>query len=444
MSFLEKTFKLKENKTNISTELTAGFTTFMTMAYILAVNPMILSNTGMDKGALFTATAISAAIGTLLMALLANLPFALAPGMGLNVMFAFTIVVRMGVSWESALAIVFIEGIIFTILTLFNVREAIINAIPSAVKNAISVGIGFFIALVGFTGSGITGTGMSHDGKELVGTVTALGDLTSPSSMVALFGLLLTGVLVVRKVKGAMLIGIMLSTILSFFVGLADINKLEVFKMVPSIEPIFMKFDFSNIFSLEMLSVLFVMLFVDLFDTLGTLIGVSNRANLLNKDGTIPKAKQALLADSLATTCGAVLGTSTVTTYVESASGVAEGGRTGLSSVFTALFFVVSLFFSGIFLAVPSAATAPALIIVGMYMMAPVTKIDWNKYEDAIPAFLTISLMPFTYSIAEGISFGVISATLIAVFSSKTSKLKLGTYILTIFFIAKIAFQLIK
>lgn len=443
--FFEKQFKLKEHGTNVKTELTAGFTTFMTMAYILAVNPIILSSTGMDSGAIFTATVVASVIGTLLMAFLANLPFALAPGMGLNAVFAFTICGSMGASWQTALTAVLIEGLIFILLSVFNIREAIINAIPMAIKHAISVGIGLFIAFIGFLNAGIAVSGkfVLPDGS-LDGLTIQLGDITSPGVILALIGLIITAILVVKEVKGAILIGILASTLLAIPMGITKIDMANLFQLPPSLAPIAFKFDLSQMFSPSMFIVLFTLLFVDMFDTVGTLIGVSGRAGMLNEKGEVPNAKQALLADAIATTLGAMLGTSTVTTYVESASGVTEGGRTGLTALFTAGFFAISLFFSGIFLMVPSQATASALIIVGMYMMAPITKIDWLKMEDAIPAFITLTLMPFTYSIAEGITFGVLSFVIINALSGKGEKMRLSTYVLSLFLALKIAFVFVE
>lgn len=444
-SFLERTFQLKEHGTNVSKEFTAGLTTFMTMAYILAVNPMILSGTGMDAGAVFTATVIASVIGTLMMAFLANLPFALAPGMGLNAMFAFTICGAMGASWHTALTAVLLEGIIFILLSAFNIREAIINAIPLAIKHAISVGIGLFVAFIGLLNAGIavSGKAVLPDGT-LTGLTVTLGDLTSAGVILALIGLIISSVLVAKKIKGGMLIGIFVTTLIAIPMGVVSLENANLFQLPPSLAPIAFQFDLSQIFNPNMLMVLFTLLFVDMFDTVGTLIGVSGRAGMLNEKGEVPKAKQALLADAIATTAGAMLGTSTVTTYVESASGVAAGGRTGLTSVFTALFFALSLFLSGLFLIVPAQATAPALIIVGMYMMAPIVKIDWNNEEEAVPAFITLAFMPFTYSIAEGITFGVLSYVLIAILSGKASKLNLSTYVLSLFLVLKIAFLFIE
>lgn len=439
---LEKVFHLKENKTTIRTEWMAGLTTFLTMAYILAVNPDMLSTTGMDKGAVFTATALAAIVGTLAMAFLANLPFALASGMGLNAIFAFTICGVMGYSWQTALTAVLLEGIIFIALTFLRVREAIIDAIPLAIKHAISVGIGLFIALIGFVNSGIVQTGkfVAPDGN-LGGLIVSLGDLSKPAPLLAIIGLLITGALLAKKVRGAILWGILVSTALAVPLKLVSLSGFSPVQMPPSLSPILFQFDFSNVFSADMLIIMFTLLFVDMFDTVGTLIGVSDRAGMLDEKGNVPRAKQALLADAIATTVGACLGTSTVTTYVESAAGVAEGGRTGLTALSTAFFFGLALFLSPVFLMVPAAATAPALIIVGMFMMAPVAKIHWHDYTEAIPAFLTFVMMPFTYSIADGIIFGIVSFVAMKLLTGRHKEIPVLTYVLAILFIGKFVIQ---
>ena len=427
-NILEKTFKLSQHKTTVKTEVLAGITTFMTMAYILIVNPIILSNTGMDINALFTATALSAAIATLVMAFAANYPFALAPGMGLNAFFAFTVVLTMGYSWQFALTAILIEGIIFIILTFLNVREAIVNCIPMNIKHAVSVGIGLFIAFIGLVNSKIV--------VPYEPTAVTLGDLTSPGVLLALIGLIITGVLLARKVKGALLIGILVTTAIGIPMGITPMPE-KIMSMPPSLSPIFFKFDFSNIFSLDMLVVTFTFLFVDLFDTLGTLVGVASKADMLDKDGKLPKAKQALFADAIGTTVGACLGTSTVTTYVESASGVAEGGRTGLTAFTSGVLFLLALFFAPIFTIVPSEATAPILILVGLFMMSPIFKINLDDYTEAIPAFLTIIMMPLTYSIAEGIVFGIMSYVLLKLFTGKYRQVSPIMYGLAIIFVIK-------
>lgn len=425
----EKLFKLKKNGTTVRTEIIAGITTFMTMAYILAVNPDILSATGMDKGAVFVATALAACVGTLVMAFVANLPFALAPGMGLNAFFAFGVVIGMGHTWQFALTAVFIEGLLFILMTAFNIREMIINTIPSSMKKAISVGIGLFIAFIGLKNAGIV---VNHDA-----TLVTLGDVKSGTAIVGMIGVILTGVLLVKRVRGAILIGLLVSTVIGIPLGVTILP--ESFDMsVPSLSPIFAKFEWDWMKSSEgitqMAVVVFTFLFVDMFDTIGTLIGVTTKANMITKDGKIPNAKQALFADSIGTTFGAIFGTSTVTTYVESASGVAEGGRTGLTALSTAVLFFLALFLSPIFLMVPGAATAPALILVGVMMMSPIRDIDFDDFTEAIPAYFTLIMMPLTYSIADGIFFGIISYTLLKLCSGKAKDLSPLTIVLALIF----------
>ncbi len=426
---LEKFFKLKENKTTVKTEILAGITTFMTMAYILAVNPEILSATGMDKNALFTATALSAFVATMVMALVAKLPFALAPGMGLNAFFAFTVVLGMGHTWQFAITAVFLEGIVFIALTAFNIRELIVNAIPLPLKHAVSAGIGLFIAFIGLQNAGI----ITNNDAVLVG----LGDMGSPAVLIALGGVVLTAVLLSLKVRGALLIGIFVATIVGLPFGVTHMPEGTLVDTPPSLEPIFWKFEFSSIFTFDMLIVLFTFLFVDMFDTVGTLVGVSSKAGMLDKEGRVPRVKQALFADSIGTFFGAIFGTSTVTTYVESASGVAEGGRTGLTALATALMFLIALFFAPVFMMVPAAATAPALILVGFFMMSPILKIDFDNYTDSIPAFITIIAMPLTYSIAEGIVFGMLSYVLIKLLTGKVKEVSVVMMVLAVLFILK-------
>ena len=426
---LEQFFKLKENKTTVKTEILAGITTFMTMAYILAVNPDILSATGMDKNALFTATALSAFVATMVMALVAKLPFALAPGMGLNAFFAFTVVLGMGYSWQFALTAVFLEGIIFLILTAFNIRELIVNAIPLSLKHAVSAGIGLFIAFIGLQNAGI----ITNNDATLVG----LGNMGSPAVLIALGGVILTSVLLALKVRGALLIGIFAATIAGLPFGVTHMPEGNLVDAPPSLAPIFWKFDFSRVFTFDMLIVLFTFLFVDMFDTVGTLVGVSSKAGMLDKEGKVPRVKQALFADSIGTFFGAIFGTSTVTTYVESASGVAEGGRTGLTSLATAVLFLIALFFAPVFTMVPAAATAPALILVGFFMMSPILKIDFDNYTESIPAFITIIVMPLTYSIAEGIVFGMLSYVLLKILTGKFKDISIVMVVLAVLFIFK-------
>ncbi len=426
---LESFFKLKENKTTVKTEILAGITTFMTMAYILAVNPDILSATGMDEHAVFTATALSAFVATMVMALVAKLPFALAPGMGLNAFFAFTVVLGMGHTWQFAITAVFLEGIIFLILTAFNIRELIVNAIPLPLKHAVSAGIGLFIAFIGLQNAGI----IVNNDAVLVG----LGDMGSPAVLIAMGGVVLIGVLLALNVKGALLIGIFAATIVGLPFGVTHMREGTLVDVPPSLAPIFWKFDFANLFSFDMLIVLFTFLFVDMFDTVGTLVGVSSKAGMLDENGKVPRVKQALFADSIGTFVGAILGTSTVTTYVESASGVAEGGKTGLTSLTTGVLFLMALFFAPVFTMVPAAATAPALILVGFFMMSPILKIDFDNYTDSIPAFVTIIAMPLTYSIAEGIVFGMISFVLLKLLTGKTKDISVVMIVLSILFVLK-------
>lgn len=455
---LEKLFHLKENKTDVRTEVIAGVTTFMTMAYILAVNPNILEASGMDRGAVFTATALSAFIATCLMALLSNYPFVLAPGMGLNAYFAYTVVLGMGYSWQQALSAVFVEGLIFILLSLTNVREAIFNSIPMNLKHAVSVGIGLFIAFIGLQNAKI----VVNNDSTLVSVFSfksAVKDGTFNSMgitvLLALIGILVTAILLVKNIKGGILWGILITWglgIICQFAGLYVPNpELGFFSLlpdfsngisVPSMAPTFMKMDFSIVFSLDFVVIMFAFLFVDMFDTLGTLIGVASKADMLDKDGKLPKIKGALLSDAVGTSVGAVCGTSTVTTFVESASGVAEGGRTGLTAIVAAILFGLSLFLSPIFLAIPSFATAPALIVVGFLMLTSITKIDFNDYTEAIPCFIAIIAMPFMYSISEGIAMGVISYVVINLISGKAKEKKISVlmYVLTVLFILKYVF----
>lgn len=458
---LEKVFRLKENGTNARTEIIAGITTFMTMAYILAVNPSVLADAGMDQGAVFTATALAALIGTLLMAFCANYPFALAPGMGLNAYFAYTVVLGMGYRWEVALTAVFIEGIIFIVLSLTNVREAIFNAIPQNLKAAVSVGIGLFIAFIGLQNAKIVIGGstllqlFSVEGYNEVNGVEASFQDAGITVLLAVIGILITGFLVIKNIKGNILWGILITWILGIicqFTGLYVPNpELGFYGLlpdfssglsIPSLSPIFAKLEFSGIFSLEFLVVIFAFLFVDMFDTIGTLIGVSSKANMLDENGRLTNIRGALLADAIATTAGAVLGTSTTTTFVESASGVSEGGRTGLTAVTTAILFGLALFLSPIFLAIPSFATAPALVVVGFYMLTNVVNIDFNDVSEALPCYICIGAMPFFYSISEGISMGVISYVVLNVMTGKAKekKISLLMYVLAVLFVLKYLF----
>ncbi len=419
---LERLFKLTENNTSIKTEVIAGITTFMTIAYILIVNPIILGDAGMNYGAVFTATALSAAVGTLVMAFAANLPFVLAPGMGLNAFFAYVVVRGMGYPWEFALTAVFLEGIIFLALTFLNVREAIINFIPMSVKYGISTGIGLFIAFIGLKNGGIIVADPD--------TFLALGNVKSGGALLALIGILITGALLAKGFKGALLIGIMITTIIGIPLGVTDLASFntEWLFRPPSLAPTMFKLDFTDIFSKDMFLVLSTFLFVDMFDTVGTLIGVSTKSGMLTEDGQVPNAKQALFADAIGTTFGALAGTSTVTTCVESAAGVAEGGRTGLTALTAGLLFILSLFLAPIFLLVPSSATAPALVLVGLFMLSPIKDINFEDYTEAIPAFLTIIMMPFGFSIAHGIVFGVLSYVIIKLITGRGKEVNLITY----------------
>lgn len=425
---MEKFFKLKERNTNVRTELIAGLTTFVAMAYILAVNPAILSAASMDRGAVFSATAISAGIATLVMALFANLPYALAPGMGLNAFFALTVCTIMGYSWQFAITAVFVEGILFIILTLLNVREAIISSIPKNIKSAISVGIGFFIAFIGLQNAEIIVSGT---------TLVELGDITSGPALLAVCGLLITSVLLAYRVKGALLIGIVLTTLLGIPVGLTKVH--EGSWLPPSLEPTFWKFAFDEVAAhpVDFIIVCFSFLFVDMFDTVGTLIACATKAGMVEEDGTVQGAKEALLADAVGTTVGAILGTSTVTTVVESSTGIVSGGRTGLTAATVSVLFFLSLFLSPLILSVPLAATTPVLVIVGYFMIGEIRNIDFANPVLGIPAFLTILMMVTSFSISDGIMFGVISYVFIKAFRKEVEDISVTTLILTVLFILK-------
>ena len=454
IEFLEKTFKLKEHQTSVKTEIIAGLTTFMTMAYILAVNPGILGSTGMDAGAVFTATALGAVLGCVVMAVLSNYPFALAPGMGLNAFFAYTVCGQMGYSWKVALAAVFVEGILFIILSLTKVREALFNCIPPALKFGVTSGIGLFIAFIGLQNSKIV-----VDGPTLVGLYpfkAALADgsfcHTGIGALLAIIGILITAALLAKKVPGGILLGILFTWVMGMACELTGLYvpdpKLGAFSVmpnfsngisIPSLAPTFMHLDFSAIATFNFITIMLSFMFVDLFDTLGTLIGVASKADMLDKDGKLPKIEGALLADSIATTGGAVLGTSTVTTFVESSAGVAAGGRTGLTSIVVAFLFLVSLFLAPIFLAIPAFATAPALVVVGFLIVSSLLRIDFEDFTEAVPAFIAAIAMPFMYSISEGISMGVISYVIINLVTGayKTKKTSWIIYALAVIFVLK-------
>jgi AGZA family xanthine/uracil permease-like MFS transporter len=425
---LKKLFGFDSTKTTVRTEIVAGITTFLTMSYILAVNPTMFGELdGMPMGSVFTSTALAAIVGCLAMALIGKLPFGLAPGMGLNAFFVYSVCMGMGYSWQFALTAVLIEGLIFIVLTLTNLREAIVNAIPMSLRNAIGAGIGLFIAFIGLKSAGV----VVDDGATLV----ALGDITSGSALLAFIGLIITGFLYARNVPGAILLGILLTMVIGIPLGVTEFRG--VVSVPESISPIFCKFEFDKIFSVDMLVVVFTFFFIDMFDTVGTLVGVCTKANMIDEKGNIQRVKQAFMADSIATTVGAVLGTSTTTTYVESAAGVAQGGRSGLTAFVVGGCFVIALFFSPLFLSIPSAATAPALIIVGLLMMEQVKYIPFDDFSESIPAFVCMIMMPLTYSISNGILIGMITYVLMNMICGKFKKLSPAIYVLAILFVLK-------
>ena len=432
--FFSKAFGFDSSKHNVRTEIIAGLTTFLTMAYILAVNPSIFSaleSQGMPTAAVFTATALAALVGTFVMALYAKKPFGLAPGMGLNAFFVFTVCLGMGLSWQFALTAVFLEGLIFVLLTVTNIRTLIVDAIPVGMKNAIGVGIGLYIAFIGLRNVGLIVNNES--------TSVALGDLGSPEVILAIIGFFITSALVVLKVRGSLLIGILVTSLIGIPMGITKFTG--VVSAPPSIEPIFCQFEWSQILSWKMLGVVITFLFIDMFDTIGTVVGVSVKSGMVDKDGRVEGIGKMLMADSIATIAGACFGTSTTTTYIESAAGVAEGGRTGLTSFTVAILFVLALFFSPIFLAIPSAATGPVLVIVGVMMMSPVVNINWEDYSEAIPALITMLLMPLAYSISEGILLGIISYVVINLIGGKVKKLNPTICVLAVLFICKYIFM---
>lgn len=428
---LKKLFGFDDKVTTVRTEILAGVTTFLTMSYILAVNPVMFSQLeGMTAGAVFTATALAAIVGSLAMALWGKLPFGLAPGMGLNAFFVYTVCLGMGYTWQFALTAVFIEGLIFILLTLTNLREAIVNAIPDSMKNAIGAGIGLFIAFIGLQNAGII---INNDS-----TLVSLGDITSGAPLLAMIGLLITGLLTVKNVRGGLLIGLLVTTVIGIPMGLTDYNG--VMSMPHSLSDIAFKFEWENIFTLDMVVVVFTLIFIDMFDTIGTLVGVCTKANMIGPDGRIPRVKQAFMADAIATTLGACLGTSTTTTYVESASGVAQGGRSGLTAFAVTCCFAISLFFSPLFLAIPSAATAPVLIIVGLFMLSPIKNIALEDYAESVPAFVTIIMMPMAYSISDGILIGMITYVLLNMLCGNFKRITPTMYVLAVLFILKYIF----
>lgn len=427
---LQKLFGFVPSSMTVKREVIAGITTFLTMAYILAVNPSILSDAGMDKGAVFTATVISSVLATLVMAMYAKLPFALAPGMGLNAFFAYTVVLTMGYSWQFALTAVFIEGIIFILLTLTGLRQKIVDSMPLVLRRAISPGIGFFIAFIGLKNAGIVSASPA--------TFVTMGNLHDPAVLLAAFGILLSAVLLIKKVTGALLIGILVTTVIGIPLGVTHFSS--VLDVPPSIAPIVMKFEWHNVLSFDMAMCVLTFLFIDMFDTIGTLLGVSHRAGMVDEKGNIPHLTEAFMADAIGTAAGAMLGTSTVTTYVESASGVNAGGRSGLTSFTTAICFVLALFLAPLFLAIPAQATAPALVLVGVMMMTDVSKLHLGDFADAVPAFVCIALMPLTYSISDGILMGLITYVLLRIFAGRYRELKLGMIVLAVLFVLKYAF----
>ena len=433
---LEKLFKLKEHKTTVRVEIVAGIITFLTMSYILVVNPNILSATGMDRSALFTATAVAAILGTLFMAFIPNLPIAQAPGMGLNSFFAFSVVLGLGYNWQMALTAVFIQGIIFVLLTFFNIRELIVRSIPSTIKYAIPAGIGLFITFLGLQNAGII---VSDEN-----TMITLGAMSNPHVWVALLGLILTAVLYYKRVHGAFLIGIASATIFAVILGLVQVPEGSLVSLPPDISPVFLKFEWANIFTFDMVIVVFTFLFVNLFDTIGTLLGVASKIGITDKDGSFPQIKKALFADALGTVFGAIAGTSTVTSYVESASGVAVGGRTGLTALSTAIMFALALFLAPIFLMVPASATAPALILVGLFMLTSVVKINFEDMTEALPAFLTMIMMPFAFSIAQGIVFGMLSFVFMKALSGKWKHISVTMWVIFVLFIVKMVLDGMK
>ncbi|WP_343101879.1 NCS2 family permease [Romboutsia sp. MSSM.1001216sp_RTP31141st1_G3_RTP31141_220114] len=432
VNVLENIFKLSENNSNVKTEVLAGITTFMTIAYILVVNPTILGQAGMDKGAVFTATAIASAIGCLIMGLLANYPIILAPSMGINAFFTYTVVLGMGYSWQFALCAMFIEGIIFVLLTVTNIREKIIECMPDVLKHAITAGIGLFITFIGFVNAGIIQQG---------GAIISLGNVKSPTVILAIVGLIIAATLLIRKVNGAFLISIIITSIIGMIFAIVPMPQ-GVIDVPPSIQPVFMKvFEVgkSDIFSLDMLVIVLTLLFVNMFDSIGFLLGIADRANLIDENGNMPGVKKALLAESVSTTISSVLGTSTLATTVESGAGIAVGGRTGLTAIVTAILFFISLFFAPLFTSIPAQATAPVLILVGFMMASSIIRINFDDLTDAIPAFITFIVMPLSYSVADGIMFGIISYTVLKLLSGKKDEAKTSLIILSIVFILKFA-----
>ena len=429
-TFLQKTFGLNPAKHSVRTEIIAGITTFLTMAYILAVNPSIFSaleSQGMPTNAVFTATALAAIVGCLVMSIYAKKPFGLAPGMGLNAFFVYTVCLAMGHPWQMALTAIFLEGVLFILLTVTNVRKLIVDAIPVTMKRAIGAGIGLYIAFIGLKSAGII--------VNSEATSVALGSFSEPAVILSIIGFLITSVLVILNVKGGMLLGIIATTLIGIPMGVTNFNG--VMSTPPSIAPIFCQFEWSQILSWDMVAIVFTFLFIDMFDTIGTVVGVSVKSGMVDKDGNVDGINKVLMADAVATVAGAVFGTSTTTTYIESASGVSEGGRTGLTSFTIAVCFAIALMFSPLFLAIPGAATGPVLFIVGVMMASPVRDIDWSDYSEAIPAFVTMLLMPLAYSISDGIMLGMITYTLLNALAGKLKKVSVMMWILAALFILR-------
>lgn len=429
---LQKLLGFDKQSMTLRTEVIAGITTFLTMSYILAVNPSVLGTTGMDKGAVFTATALASAIATLLLAFMAKLPFAQAPSMALNAFFAFTLVQGMGYSWQTAMTAMFVEGVIFILITFLNIREIILNSIPMNLRYAISSGIGMFIAFIGLKNAGIIAPNPE--------TFVMFGEFT-PASILAMTGIILSGILVVKKVKGALFYSILICTLIGIPLGVTEIpERFLPFSMPHSMEPTFCKFDFTDFFTLDMAVIIFTLLFMNIFDTVGTLVGLASKTGIMKEDGQIPHVKEAMMSDAIGTTVGAMMGSSTITTYVESASGIAEGGRSGFTSLVTGILFILALFFAPLFLLIPNAATTGALVLVGVFMMDSIAKIDMDDISEALPAFITIIMMVLTYSIADGMVLGLLCYVLVKLFCGKQKEVSITMYVLAVLFILKYIF----
>ncbi len=435
MGFLDRVFKLSENKTSVRTEVFSGITIFMTMAYILVVHPNIMSDAGMDKEAVFTATAISAIMGCFLMGLIANLPIALAPGLGINAFFAYTVVLTMGYSWQMALAGVFISSVLFVIISFLNIRDRFLALIPTSLKAGISVGIGLFIALVGLFNAGVIVKGAD-------GSLSTMGDIHKPEVFLTLLSVVFTGILLVKNVSGSLLIGIVITTLVGIGFGITELpDSFNLFSLPPSVEPLMFKFDFSQIFSLEMVMVVFIFCFIDFFDTAGSLIAVCFKGDLLDKDGEPKNAKRAFISDSFASLVGSCVGSSPVTSFMESSAGIAQGGRTGLTAVTTGVLFILALFAFPLFSIVPVAATSAVLVLVGLFMCSAINQIDFNNYKDSLPAFITMIMLPLSYSIADGVMYGFLAHVIILSAAGEVKKLSVWIIPLVVLFVLKILFD---